>query len=119
MSDTKYTRLEIDAEQVEQAGTLRADGKTLPEIAEALGTNKGKAALLVLCATEKPYRAKTDAALAKAIAKDRQDGASWGTLMARSGLTEGACRQAYEDATGEDHTATNAGRGRPRHQDAA
>ena len=114
MTESKYSRLAVDPKLVAKAAALRESGKSQSQIAEALECGAGKAALLLLLNDEKPIKAKTDKAVAQAVAKGRDEGASWGTLMARTGLTLPAVKQAYEDATGTPAAATNEGKGRPR-----
>lgn len=96
---SKYQRHGLDPADIAAATELAEAGASRKQIADKLECSVGMAALHVLCGREKPYRATTDRAIAAAIAKDRDAGASWGTLMARSGLALGAVHAAYADAT--------------------
>ena len=71
-------------------------------IAAALKVTPGKAAMAELVATvERVQLHDEPAKLARALAKDRKAGRSWGWLAARYGVTESCARAAYTAATGK------------------
>lgn len=101
----KYHRtpLEFDAKLVERIMRRRTDGESLVVIATALKTTTGRVAMAELVGTTKRVTIDDDAKLARAIAKDRKAGKSWGWLAARYGVTEATCQRAYTAATGKPH----------------
>lgn len=101
MDKYKLTPLKFDTKLVEQVIRRRADGESLGTIAKALKTTPGKVAMAELVGTTERVVIDDPAKLARAVAKDRKAGASWGLLAARYGVTEGCARRAYEAGTGE------------------
>ncbi len=96
------TPLEFDAKLVKDVMSRRAKGESLAKIGKALGVTPGKAAMAELVATTERVDLVGDPAkLARALAKERKAGKSWGYLSARYGVTEGTCRAAYTAATGQ------------------
>ena len=79
----------------------REKGESVAQVAKALKVGAGKAAMAELIGANERVSINDPAKLARAIAKDRKAGASWGLLAARYGVTEGTTRAAYEAATGE------------------
>lgn len=89
-------------------------GKTWGEISEAVGLPTGKCMFEYEKATVKPstrITGKTDAELNKAIAKARNEGMSWGRIAARSGKSEGFCKSAFKEVTGEEARGHRIGKG--------
>jgi len=101
----KVKELKFDAKLVEQVAKRRAGGESLATIAKALKVTTGKAAMAELVATTPRVAVADPAKLARAVAKDRKAGASWGLLAARYGITEGTCRAAYTAASGQPWTS--------------
>jgi hypothetical protein len=96
------TPLEFDAKLVKDVMSRRAKGESLAAIGKALGVTPGKAAMAELVATTERVQLLDDPAkLARALAKERKAGKSWGYLAARYGVTETTCRAAYTAATGQ------------------
>lgn len=100
----KVRPLEFDAALVKKVMARREKGESIGAIAKALKVGAGKAAMAELSATEERQKITDPAALARAVAKDRRAGASWGKLAARYGITEGTARAAFQAATGQDFT---------------
>ncbi|MDX6699596.1 MAG: hypothetical protein QOE65_2993 [Solirubrobacteraceae bacterium] len=96
--------LNFDAALAEKVKARRKD-ESLTAIAKALGITTGKAAMAELVATTKRVEPASPAVLARAVAKDRDGGASWGLLAAKYGVTEGTARAAYEAATGKPYSS--------------
>jgi hypothetical protein len=105
MDKYKVTPLAFDAKLVEQVIRRRADGESLGAIAKALKTTPGKVAMAELVGTTTRQAIDDPAKLARAVAKDRKAGASWGLLAARYGVTEGTARAAFTAATGKPFSA--------------
>jgi hypothetical protein len=99
------TPLKFDAKLVEQVTRRRTNGESISTIAKALKLTAGKVAMAELVGTTERVTHDDPAKLARAIAKDRKAGKSWGYLAARYGVTEGTCRAAYEAATGKPHSS--------------
>lgn len=104
--------LAFDPTLASKVAARRQEGESLAAVAKDLGMSPGKAAMAELVGTTKRVTPASPEALARAVAKDRKAGASWGLLAARYGVTEGTARQAYEAATGQpfqtiDHRSTN------------
>src|SRR5437588_856026 len=97
----KVKALSFDARLVQQVTRRRTDGDSLAVIAKALNTSTGKVAMAELVATTPRVALDDPAKLARAVAKDRKAGASWGLLAARYGVTEGTARAAFTAATGQ------------------
>lgn len=76
------------------------------EIAERMGTSAGKCMFAFMVGTAKPLKGTPEN-----IAKARQGGESWGLIAARTGMTEGAVRKAFKEATGKDPLGTRIGKG--------
>lgn len=90
------------------------DGQKWGEIAEALDIGQGKAMLLYMYASvpeDERITANNDEQLGKKIVKARNDGLSWGQIMARTGLGEGKCRSLFEAASGETALGNRIGKG--------
>lgn len=105
MDKYNVTPLKFDTKLVEQVIRRRADGESLGTIAKALKTTPGKVAMAELVGTTTRQAIEDPAKLARAVAKDRKAGASWGLLAARYGVTEGTCRAAFTAATGQPFSA--------------
>lgn len=105
MKTYQITPLKFDADLVKKVMAARKKGEPIAEIAKALKVGTGKAAMAEMVGTETKQSITDQAALAKAIVKDRKAGASWGRLAARYGVTEGTARAAFEAATGQPFTA--------------
>jgi hypothetical protein len=97
----KITPLAFDAKLVEQVMRRRTDGESLHDIAHVLKVSPGKAAMAELVGTTDRVEIDDPSKLARAVARDRKKGASWGLLAARYGVTEGTCRAAFVAATGQ------------------
>jgi hypothetical protein len=98
----KVHPLQFDAKLVEKVMQRRTAGESLAAIAKALKVTPGKAAMAELVATvERVQLHDEPAKLARALAKDRKAGRSWGWLCARYGVTEACSRVAYTAATGK------------------
>jgi hypothetical protein len=97
----KITPLAFDAKLVQEVMRRRTDGDSLGVVAKALKTTAGRVAMAELVGTTERVQVDDPAKLARAVAKDRKAGASWGLLAARYGVTEGTCRAAYEAASGQ------------------
>jgi predicted transcriptional regulator len=95
------TPLSFDQKLVEQVIRRRTNGDSLGTIAKALNVTNGKAAMAELIGTTERVTIDDPAKLARAIAKDRKAGKSWGWLAARYGVTEGTTRAAFTAATGQ------------------
>jgi hypothetical protein len=104
MSKTKeYTvrPLSFDEKLVKQVMDRVAKDEPIAIIAKQMGIGPGKAAMAVLIATTERKAIDDPAQLARAIAKERKAGSSWGKLAAKFGVTEGTTRAAFEAATGQ------------------
>lgn len=99
------TPLKFDAKLADEVTRRREDGESISAIAKALKLSAGKVAMAELVGTTERVTVDDPAKLARAIAKDRKAGKSWGYLAARYGVTEGTCRAAYTAATGQPYTA--------------
>ena len=91
------------------------------DIATELSCTPGKAMQAYMIHTVKPKdRIKgTDEEISSAVVAARDEGASWGILIARTGLTEGALRNIYTEETGTDTRGLRVGKGgRPADGDA-
>jgi hypothetical protein len=97
----KVTALTFDAKLVTTVTKRRTDGESIGAIAKALTLSPGKVAMAELVGTTERVAIDDPAKLARAIAKDRKAGRSWGWLAARYGVTEGTCRAAFTAATGQ------------------
>lgn len=104
--------LKFDAKLAANVMTRRAKDESLTAIAKALGITTGKAKMAQLVATTKRVEFSSPAALARAVAKDREGGASWALLAARYAVTEGTVRAAYEAATGKPFATLDYRKGR-------
>jgi hypothetical protein len=107
MQSYKVTPLKFDPKVLAEVEHRARSGKLISTsaIAKALKVPPGKVAMALLIVNT-PRKAIDDPAkLARAVAKDRKAGASWGLLAARYGVTEGTCRTAFTAATGEPHGA--------------
>lgn len=96
---------------------LKDSGKTWAQVAEQVNLPQGKAMFQYYVATVTPktrITGKNDAELDRKIADARTEGLSWGQIAARSGKSEGYCRKAYEEVTGNaalgDRSAGKGGR---------
>lgn len=81
------------------------EGDKLSDVATKFHITPGKAALIKMQAEVKPkdrIKADNDKDLAKLIVAARKEGASWGLIMARSGLGEGRVRSLYKSGSGKD-----------------
>lgn len=90
------------------------DGKTWGEIADTIGVPQGKAIFLYEQATVTPrtkITAKDEGELKRKIAAARNEGMSWGRIAARSGRSEGFCKAAFKEVTGEDARGHRIGKG--------
>lgn len=101
VKDYKVRQLTFDDKLVKQVMGRRAKGEPIAKIAKALKVGAGKAAMAELIGTTERVTIDDPAKLARAIAKDRKAGASWGKLAAKFGVTEGTTRAAFEAATGK------------------
>jgi hypothetical protein len=106
VDEFKVRPLSFPEALVSKVAKRREAGESVADVAKALKVGAGKAAMAELIATEKRVTQDDPAKLARAIAKDRAAGASWGKLSARYGVTEGTCRAAYTAATGEPWQAS-------------
>lgn len=95
------TPLQFDTKLVEQVTRRRTEGESITAIAKALKLSTGKAAMAELVGTTERVTIDDPAKLARAVAKARKEGKSWGWLAARFGITEGTARAAYTAATGQ------------------
>lgn len=98
------TPLKFSLSLAEQVTRRRTEGESISAIAKSLKLSPGKAAMAKLVGTVEVVKIDDPSKLARAVAKDRKAGKSWGWLSARYGVTEGTCRAAYEAATGEAFT---------------
>jgi hypothetical protein len=105
MKDYTIRPLTFDDKLVKAVMARRKKGEPVAKIAKALKVGAGKVAMAELIGTTERKSITDPAKLAKAIAKDRKAGASWGKLAAIYGVTEGTTRAAYEAATGKPFTA--------------
>jgi hypothetical protein len=88
--------------------------KNWSEVSEAVGLAPGKCMYLYDVATVTPatkIKGKTEEDLKKNVAKARNAGLSWGTISARAGKSEGWCRAAFEEVTGELARGNRIGKG--------
>jgi len=97
----KITPLTFDQNLADEVTRRRADGQSLSSIAKTLKLTPGKAAMAELVGTTERVTLDDPAKLARAIAKERKAGKSWGYLAARYGVTEATARAAFEAATGQ------------------
>lgn len=84
------------------------------DISSQLEIGQGKAMLLYMYASvadEDRITAPNEDSLGKKIVKARNDGLSWGQIMARTGLGEGKCRSLFEAASGEESLGNRIGKG--------
>lgn len=105
VKDYKVRPLTFDDALVKKVKARRAKGESVAAIAKALKVGTGKVGMAELIGTNERKTVDDPAALARAIVKDRKQGASWGLLAARYGVTEGTTRAAYEAATGKPFTS--------------
>lgn len=90
------------------------DGKTWAEISDIMGMAQGKCMFLyeqAIVTPETRITGRTEDELKKKIAKERQNGVSWGVLAARSGKSEGYCKKAFQEVTGEEPLGHRIGKG--------
>jgi hypothetical protein len=99
------------ASKAATAKKLAAQGASLAAVAKAIGVATTGQAAMALLVAHNALPAKAQAALHKApgtlavaVANGRHQGASWGLLAARYGVTEGTVRAAYQAATGRPHS---------------
>ncbi|HEX4189228.1 MAG TPA: hypothetical protein VHY83_15145 [Solirubrobacteraceae bacterium] len=93
------TPLQFDAKLVD---AMRArNNESVSNMAKKLKVGIGRAAMAELIASTERVTIDDPAKLARAVARDRKAGRSWGWLAARYGITETSCRRAYEAATGQ------------------
>lgn len=83
---------------------LRAEGKTLGQIAKELGTTSGRVAFIEMCATVTDaeritYKGDEDLGTKIVQARDTQN-LSWGMIAARTGVAEGRVKRLYEATSG-------------------
>lgn len=98
----------------EKIVALKEAGKTWGEISESVGLPQGKCMYLYEVETVSPktrIAAKTEEELKAKIAEGRNEGLSWGVLSARSGKSEGYCKKAYEEITGQEALGNRIGKG--------
>lgn len=105
VKDYKVRPLKFDEALVKKVMARREKGESVAVIAKALKVGAGKVGMAELIGTNERKTLDDPAALARAIAKGRKAGASWGLLAARYGVTEGTTRSAYEAATGKPFTS--------------
>lgn len=97
-----------------QIKELRDEGKSWAEISEETGIGQGKAMLLHMYASVAPkdrIKGASDEELAEKIVEARNNGLSWGQIMARTGLGEAKCRKLFEEASGETALGNRIGKG--------
>jgi hypothetical protein len=81
------------------------------EIAAAQGMSIGKAMMIYMQMTAEKFDQSSEAKLKTAVAKARNNGESWGLIIAKSGRTEGWCRRVWEEKTGEQALGHRIGKG--------
>ena len=112
---TREQRRQENLEVGEQIVALRdTDGLSWAAISEQLGIGQGKAMLLHMYASvpdEDKITARNEDELGKKIVRARNDGLSWGQIMARTGLGEGKCRSLFEAASGDSALGHRIGKG--------
>ena len=81
------------------------------EIADTQGMSVGKTMMIYMQMTAEKFDQSSEAKLKSAVAKARNNGESWGLIIARSGRTEGWCRRAWEEKTGEQALGHRIGKG--------
>ena len=104
---------------VQDIYTRHADGESLQDIADDLGiTDTGKAwlanevAKVALDASLRISTKGSDDAFAARVVKARDtDLLSWGSISARTGVSEPKLRSIYAEATGESHLSISTGKG--------
>jgi hypothetical protein len=101
VKDYEMRPLTFDDTLVKAVMTRRGKGESVAEVAKALKVGTGKVGMAELIATTERVVIEEPDKLARAVAKDRKAGDSWGKLAARYGVTEGTTRAAFEAATGE------------------
>jgi hypothetical protein len=101
VKEYKVTPLKFDQNLVDLVTRRRTDGESIATIAKALKLSAGKTAMLELIGTVEATAIDDAPKLARAVAKARREGKSWGWLAARFRVTEGTCRAAYTAATGQ------------------
>lgn len=111
VSDYAVHPLHVDDKLVKTVIARRKKGDSIATIARTLKIGQGKAAMAELVGTTKRVELNDSAALARAIAKDRKAGFSWGKLAAKYGVTEGTTRAAYESASGQPFSSIDLRRG--------
>jgi hypothetical protein len=97
--------LNFEPELAAEVRRRRTVGQSLRAVAAALNIGTGKAAMAELVGITDRLRITDPAKLARAVAKDRKAGASWGLLAARYEITEGTARAAFTAATGKPYSA--------------
>lgn len=98
----------------DQIVALKEQGKTWGEISEHVSLPQGKAMFLYEQKTVTPksrITAKTEDELKQKIAQARTEGQSWGKISARSGKSEGYCKKAFEEVTGNEALGNRIGKG--------
>jgi hypothetical protein len=83
------------------------DGLHWAEIAEKFGVSQGKVMFAYMVGTVDKVANPT----AKKIADLRSKGESWGMIAARTGMSEGAARKLFEEATGSSALGQRIGKG--------
>jgi hypothetical protein len=113
VADYTVRPLNFDEELVAKVMERRKAGESLATIAAAVGAGLGKTAMAELVGTTEHRKISDSAALARAVAKDRKAGKSWGSLAARYRITEGTARAAYTAAAGEPWKTLDFRKGKP------
>ncbi len=111
----KAVKADNGAGQAERIVKMKdTDGKTWAEISDAVGIAQGKCMSLYEQHNVTPktkITAKTEDELRQKIAQARTDGLSWGIISARSGKSEGFCKKAFQEITGENPRGHRIGKG--------
>ena len=103
--------LTLDPELAEQVVKLRDDeGLKWNEIHEAIGIATGKLMLHYSWA-KLPKKEQVKNATGQDVARLRADGLSWGDISIRTGINENACRNMFEEATGQSTRGNRIGKG--------
>jgi hypothetical protein len=106
VADYTIRPLKFDADLVQRVMARRRKDESIAQVAKALKIGTGRAAMAELIGSNERVKIEDPAKLARAVVKDRRNKhASWGLLAARSGITEGTARSAFEAATGKPFTA--------------
>lgn len=109
----------LDEAFCKRAAAAFDKGGTKTEVAAKLKVSPAIAHLAAQVHWDGPISFKSQEDLGKKVVKERQNGKAWANIGARAGgLSEGRVERLYEEASGEEYTTADIGRGgRPKIND--